>query len=91
MNSIQTPLNPNLSPPPVITIPNVQLSLEQLLVVVRQLEPEARAKVAEALLAEDMERRLAQLIQRLANKVPVVDLTDAEIEEEVRAVRKQRP
>lgn len=74
-----------------ITIPNVQLTLDQLVAVVRQLEPDARAKVAQALLADEMDTRFAQLIKRLANKPPVTDITDEEISEEVRAVRRQYP
>lgn len=74
-----------------ITIPNVQLTLDQLVAVVRQLEPDARAKVAQALLADEMDTRFTQLIKRLANKPPVTDITDEEISEEVRAVRHQYP
>ncbi len=74
-----------------ITIPNVQLTLDQLVAVVRQLEPDARAKVAQALLADEMDTRFAQLIKRLVNKPPVTDITDEEISEEIRAVRRQYP
>ena len=35
-----------------ITIPNVQLTLDQLISAVRQLKPEARSKVAHAVLRE---------------------------------------
>lgn len=73
----------------IITISNVQLTLDQLVEVIRRLEPEARTQVAQALLAEEMDERLAQLINRLANKLPVEDITDADINEEVRAVRRQ--
>jgi hypothetical protein len=72
-----------------ITISNVQLTLDQLVAVIRQLEPDARAKVARALLADEMDERLAHLIKRLANKPPVTDISDEEINEEVRAVRRQ--
>jgi hypothetical protein len=37
-----------------------------------------------------MDERFVQLIQRLANKTPVTDITDEEINAEVRAVRAQR-
>jgi hypothetical protein len=73
-----------------ITIPNVQLTIDQLVAVIRRLEPEARNKVAKALLAEEMDERFTDLIQSLANKPPVTDMTDEEINEEVRAVRRQR-
>lgn len=70
-----------------ITIPNVELTLDQLIGAVRQLEPEARSKVAQALLDEEMDERFAHLIRRLANKTPVTDITEVEINAEVRAVR----
>jgi hypothetical protein len=73
-----------------ITIPNVQLTIDQLVTVVRHLEPDARARIAQALLADEMDARLAVLIKRLANKPPVTDVTDADINEEVRSVRRQR-
>ncbi|MCB8943743.1 MAG: hypothetical protein H6658_08305 [Ardenticatenaceae bacterium] len=72
-----------------VTIPNVQLTIEQLITAVRQLEPDARSRVAQALLAEDMDERFAQLIERLAKKVPVADITDEDINEEIRAYRNQ--
>lgn len=72
-----------------ITIPNVQLTIDQLVAVVRHLEPDDRAKVAQALLADEMDARLAQLIKRLANKAPVTDIADEDINEEVTAVRRQ--
>lgn len=73
-----------------VMVPNVQLTLDQLIVAVRQLEPDARSKVAQALLADEMDERFAQLLKRLANKSPATDITDKEINEEVRAVRYQR-
>jgi hypothetical protein len=72
-----------------VTIPNVQLTIEQLITAVRQLEPDARSRVAEALLAEEMDERFAKLIERLANKVPAADIADEDINEEIRAVRGQ--
>jgi len=73
-----------------ITIPNVQLTIDQLVTVVRHLEPESRARVAQALLTDDMDARLAMLINRLASKPTVADVTDEDINEEVRYVRGQR-
>lgn len=72
-----------------VTIPNIQLTLEQLIGAIRQLEPDARSKIAQALLDEEMDERFAQLIKRLANKPPVTDISDEEINAEVRAVRRQ--
>lgn len=73
-----------------VTIPNVQLTLDQLVTVVRHLEPDARARVAQALLADDMDARLAVLIKRLSSKPPVAEVTDDDINEEVRSVRRKR-
>jgi hypothetical protein len=72
-----------------ITIPYVQLTLEQLIIAVRQLEPEARAQVAQALLADNdaMDARFQQLIERLSAKPAVTHITDADIDAEIRAVR----
>jgi hypothetical protein len=74
-----------------VTVPyNVHLTVDQLVVAVRQLEPEGRAKIAQALLSKDMDERLSKLIQRLAKKPPVTDISDEDINEEVRAVRRAR-
>jgi len=73
-----------------VLIPNVQLTLEQLIVAVRQLEPDARSKIAQALLTDDMDERFAQLIKRLTNKRPATDISDEEINEAVYAARGQR-
>lgn len=70
-----------------VTIPNVHLSLDDLIQAVRQLEPEARAQVAEALLQDDVDRRLMELIKRLAEKEPPTDITMADINTEVRSIR----
>lgn len=70
-----------------VTIPHVQLTLEQLIMAVRQLEPEARAQVAQALLVDEMDERFQHLIERLAHKPAINSLTDADINAEIRAVR----
>ena len=70
-----------------VTIPNVELSLDQLLDAVRQLEPEARTKLAEALLSDEMDKRFALLLSRLSNKAPSIEISDKQIDEEVRAIR----
>lgn len=72
-----------------VTVPNVQLTLEQLIIAVRQLEPDARSELAQALLADEMDERFAQLIKRLANKPPVTDISDEAINAEVSAVRRK--
>ena len=77
-------------PATIVTIPNIQLTLEQLIAAVRQLDPNARSEVAQALLTEDMDERFAQLISRLADKPPVTDITDDDINAEIRAVRQNQ-
>jgi hypothetical protein len=73
-----------------ITIPNVELTLDQLVSVVRDLEPDARVKVARALLSDEMDARLALLIKHLAEKTPVIDISDTDINAEIRLVRQRR-
>jgi hypothetical protein len=73
-----------------ITIPNVQLTLDELIGVVRQLDPESRTKVAQALITDDMDAKFSQLIQRLTAKEAVTDISDEEINAEINIVRRQR-
>ena len=73
-----------------VTIPNVELTLDQLVAAIRQLEPEARSELAKALMETELDSRVAELISSLASKYPVNDITDAEIVAEVNAVRVQR-
>jgi hypothetical protein len=72
-----------------ITIPNVQLTLDDLIGVVRQLDSESRTKVAQALIADDMDAKFTQLIQALSEKEPITDISDEEINAEIKAVRRQ--
>lgn len=70
-----------------VTIPNVQLSLEQLVSVIPQLGPEARAELAKALLETELDDRMAELMHRLAHRPAADDISDADIVAEVNAVR----
>ncbi len=70
-----------------VTIPQVELTLDQLVTAIRQLEPNARSEIAKALMETELDTRLAELIQRLANRLPANDITDADIVAEVNAVR----
>ena len=74
-----------------VTIPDIkiQLTVEQLLAAVRQLEPRDRARIARALTDAELDNELAQLITELYSQPPVTGITDAEIQAEVRAVRQQ--
>jgi hypothetical protein len=70
-----------------ITVPNVKMSLDQLLAVVRKLDESGRALIARVLLESKMDDELGDLLQELAATPPANDITDAEIQAEVRAVR----
>ena len=70
-----------------VTIPNVRLGLEELLGVIQNLDEPSRARVAQALADVEMDARFKDLIEELAAKVPADDITDADIDAEVRAVR----
>ncbi|MFZ2360979.1 MAG: hypothetical protein WA040_16670 [Anaerolineae bacterium] len=74
-----------------VTIPNikVQLTVEQLLTAVRQLEPWDRAKIAQALTDAELDNELAQLIAELYRQPPVTEISEADILAEVRTVRQQ--
>ena len=75
---------------PTVTIPNVELTLDQLVAAIRQLEPEARSELAKALMETELDARMAELIRSLASRQPADDITDADIVTEVNAVRAQR-
>ena len=66
-----------------------ELSLEQVLAVIRRLDAAARSRVAQVLAEKEMDARFEQLIRSLASKPPV-DVSDAEIQAEVNAVREAR-
>ena len=70
-----------------VTIPNVRLGLEDLLAVIQSLDEPSRARVAQALAEAEMDARFKELIQQLAARAPADDLTDAEIDQEIQAVR----
>ena len=74
-----------------ITISNiqVQLTVEQLITAIRQLEPRERAKFAKALAEAELDAELTQLITELYSQPPVNDISDDDILAEVRAVRQQ--
>jgi hypothetical protein len=73
--------------PSEITIPNVRLGLEELLAVIQSLDEPSRARVAQALAEVEMDARFKELIAQLAARSPAEDVTDADIDREVQAVR----
>ena len=72
----------------VITIPEVKLTVDQLLKVVRQLDDASRIQIARVLMETEMDAKLASLIAKLAKTTPADDVSDENIEAEIKAVRK---
>jgi hypothetical protein len=70
-----------------VKIPNVELSLDQLVSAIRQLGPEARTELAKVLLETELDARMAELIRNLAQRPAAEDVSDADIAAEVDAVR----
>ena len=74
-----------------ITIPDIQiqLTLDQLITAVRQLEPTERAKLARVLVNSELDAELTQLMTELYSQPPVDEISDEDILAEIRAVRQQ--
>ena len=73
-----------------ITIPEVVLTLDQLVAAIRQMEPAARSEIAKALMDTELDARMAELIRSLTSRPAAEDITAADIVSEVNAVREQR-
>jgi hypothetical protein len=73
-----------------VTIPNVKLDLDDLLSLIRRLDAGARRRIAQVLADSEMDARLEGLIRQLAAKPSADDLSDADIDLEVKAVRQAR-
>lgn len=75
-----------------ITIPDiqVQLTIEQLITAVHQLEPRERAKLARVLADTELDAELTQLITELYSQPPVDEISDDDILVEIQAVRQPR-
>ncbi len=75
-----------------ITIPNIQveLTIEQLITAIIQLEPNERARLARVLANAELETDLTTLISELYGQPPADDVSDETILAEIRAVRQQR-
>jgi hypothetical protein len=73
-----------------VTISQVELTLDQLVAAIRQLEPDARSEIAKVLMETELDARMAELINRLASRPPADDISDADVVSEVNAVREQR-
>lgn len=70
----------------MITLP---ITLEQLITTVQQLQPSDRQKVAKALIELELHSELKTLIEELYNQPPVKEITDNDIMEEIKAVRRE--
>lgn len=75
---------------PMVT-PTIKITLDQLLSAVRQLDEPARQQVARVLLETQMDAQLEQLLDELAQKPPVEDISDVDISAEVQIIRQRRP
>lgn len=73
-----------------VTITNVELTFDQLVSAISQLEPEARSELAKALMKAELDPRMAELISRLASRAPADDITDSDVVAEVNAAREQQ-
>ncbi len=74
----------------IVTVPEVQLRLEDLLAAIRRLDQESLRLVARTLIETERLGSLDDLIRRLANRPPADDISDEMIDFEVRAVREAR-
>lgn len=73
-----------------VTIPNLKLDLGQLLNIIRQLDNSARAEVAQVLLETETDSRFAHALEELSQRLLVTDISDLDIDAEIRAVRQAR-
>lgn len=73
----------------VITVPPMELSLDQFLGVIRQLDEATRTQVARVLAETKMDAELQTLIEQLAQVSPADDISDADIQSEIEAVRRE--
>lgn len=68
---------------------SIPITLEQLITVVQQLQPDERTQVAKALVEAGLHSDLTALIHELYAQPPVDDITDDDIRAEIKAVRQQ--
>jgi len=75
----------------MIPNPQVELTIEQLIAAMRQLEPIQKKQVARALAEDELDAELTNLIAELYSKPPVADITDGDILREVHSAMKWPP
>ncbi len=73
----------------VITVPQMELNLDQFLAIIRQLDGSTRAQVARVLAETEMDAELCGLIERLARVPEKEDISDADIQAEIDAARRE--
>lgn len=72
-----------------ITVPPMELSLDQFLAVIRELDEPTRVQVARVLAETELDAEFRNLIEQLAQATPADEISDAEIQAEIRAVRQE--
>jgi hypothetical protein len=73
----------------VVTVPPMELSLDQFLGVIRHLDEPTRVEVARVLAETEMDTQLRNLIEHLARTSPADEIGDADIQAEIDAVRRE--
>ena len=73
-----------------VTIPNITLTLDQLLAAIRQLDDRSLSQVAQAIIEKDRDAHMIELIHRLSQRDATTDVSDDVINAEVQAVRQAR-
>ena len=73
-----------------IIVPHVKIGFDDLLEAIRQLDEGDRSKIARVLLEAKMDEEMRCLLQELLEASPHDEISDAEIQAEVRTVRASR-
>ncbi len=71
----------------MIRVPEVMLTLDQLISTIRLLDDQSLSKVVRVILDRRNDDRLSLILQQLAAQSPSDDLSDDEINAEVKIVR----
>ncbi len=71
----------------LVTVPPMELNLDQFLNLIRKLDRPTRIQVARGLAETEMDAELGELIEQPARSSPADDISEADIQTEVSAVR----
>ena len=66
---------------------SLPITLEQLIITVKQLQPNDRAQVAKALIQVELQSDLTDLIKELYSQEPIDEITDSDIMSEIKYIR----